>query len=241
MTHAVTSQVVILDYGSQYTQLITRRVREVEVYSVLLPGDASFKRVFEENDPTAIILSGGPNSVHVKGAPSVPDGFWEECEKRQIPVLGICYGMQLIVHCLGGKVEGLGKGEFGRMPVVDIPTHTILFGEAIEPQNVWMSLGDEATVLPEWFKCIGRCEKGCVVAIEHETKNLYGLQYHPEITYEKMISLIQFRKDRLIENRKVFKDEEEVNKHISTIKKEIAVASKDKRMVELKNWLGQLN
>ena len=103
MTQAVTSQVVILDYGSQYTQLITRRVREVEVYSILLPGDATFKRVFEENKPTAIILSGGPNSVHVKGAPSVPDGFWEECEKRQIPVLGICYGMQLIVHCLGGK------------------------------------------------------------------------------------------------------------------------------------------
>ena len=86
MTQAVTSQVVILDYGSQYTQLITRRVREVEVYSILLPGDATFKRVFEENKPTAIILSGGPNSVHVKGAPSVPDGFWEECEKRQIPV-----------------------------------------------------------------------------------------------------------------------------------------------------------
>ena len=76
MTQAVTSQVVILDYGSQYTQLITRRVREVEVYSILLPGDATFKRVFEENKPTAIILSGGPNSVHVKGAPSVPDGFW---------------------------------------------------------------------------------------------------------------------------------------------------------------------
>ena len=149
MTQAVTSQVVILDYGSQYTQLITRRVREVEVYSILLPGDATFKRVFEENKPTAIILSGGPNSVHVKGAPSVPDGFWEECEKRQIPVLGICYGMQLIVHCLGGKVEGLGKGEFGRMPVVDIPTHTKLFGEDIEPQNVWMSHGDEATVLPD--------------------------------------------------------------------------------------------
>ena len=185
MTQAVTSQVVILDYGSQYTQLITRRVREVEVYSILLPGDATFKRVFEENNPTAIILSGGPNSVHVKGAPSVPDGFWEECEKRQIPVLGICYGMQLIVHCLGGKVEGLGKGEFGRMPVVDIPAHTKLFGEDIEPQNVWMSHGDEATVLPDGFKCIGKSEQGCVVAIEHETKNLFGLQYHPEVTHSE--------------------------------------------------------
>ena len=82
-------------------------------------------------------------------------------------------------------MEGLGKGEFGRMPVVDIPTHTKLFGEDIEPQNVWMSHGDEATVLPDGFKCIGKSEQGCVVAIEHETKNLFGLQYHPEVTHSE--------------------------------------------------------
>jgi GMP synthase (glutamine-hydrolysing) len=85
MTSAVSSTVVILDYGSQYTQLITRRIREVEVYSILLPGDCTFERIFRDNTPSAIILSGGPNSVHVEGAPQVPDGFWNECERMGIP------------------------------------------------------------------------------------------------------------------------------------------------------------
>ena len=97
--------------------------------------------------------------------------------------------------------------------------------------------------MPDKAVCLAsnRINKIQSLYFEINKTKVWGLQYHPEITYEKMISLIQFRKDRLIENRKVFKDEEEVNKHISTIKKEIAVANKDKRMVELKNWLGQLN
>ena len=97
--------------------------------------------------------------------------------------------------------------------------------------------------MPDEAVCLASNRINKIQSLYFEINNtkVWGLQYHPEITYEKMISLIQFRKDRLIENRKVFKDEEEVNKHISTIKKEIAVASKDKRMVELKNWLGQLN
>ena len=98
------STVVIVDYGSQYTQLIARRTRELGIYSFILPGDASLERILSF-EPKALILSGGPSSVYDSDAPDLPKGFLEHQTKTQLPVLGICYGMQLLAHRLGGKVE----------------------------------------------------------------------------------------------------------------------------------------
>ena len=180
--------VVVLDYGSQYTQLITRRVRELGVYSVLLPGDADMQRI-DSHKPSVIVLSGGPNSVHVEGAPSVPEEFFEYVAEKKIPVLGICYGMQLLVQRLGGKVEAaVGKGEYGRMPVVLQEDDSLLYGpgsKKSESQQVWMSHGDEATALPPGFSCVGKSEAGAVVAIEDRERRLFGLQYHPEVTHSE--------------------------------------------------------
>ena len=176
--------VVVLDYGSQYTQLITRRVRELGVYSVLLPGDADMARITSHN-PSVIILSGGPNSVHVEGAPSVPDNFFDHCQENSIPVLGICYGMQLIVQLMGGEVKPADKAEYGRMPV-HVVRDSVLYGEEMDKmQMVWMSHGDEAVKLPDGFKCVGKSDAGAVVAIEHAERRIFGLQYHPEVTHSE--------------------------------------------------------
>lgn len=180
--------VVVLDYGSQYTQLIARRVRELGAYSVLLPGDADMARI-EALKPKAIVLSGGPNSVHVEGAPTVPDGFFERVAETSTPVLGVCYGMQLLVQRLGGVVEAaVGKGEYGRMPVVYQSDDSLLYGKgskAGDSEQVWMSHGDEATKLPSGFVCVGKSEAGAVVAIEDADRKLFGLQYHPEVTHSE--------------------------------------------------------
>ena len=180
--------VVVLDYGSQYTQLIARRVRELGAYSVLLPGDATMARI-EGCKPKAIVLSGGPNSVHVDGAPSVPEGFFERAAALGTPVLGVCYGMQLLVQRLGGVVEPAhGKGEYGRMPVIYQSDDSALFGRGSrsgDREMVWMSHGDEATTLPSGFACVGKSEAGAVVAIEDVERKLFGLQYHPEVTHSE--------------------------------------------------------
>ena len=138
-----------------------------------------------------IILSGGPNSVHVEGAPTVPEGFFDHCQARSIPVLGICYGMQLLVQRLGGQVEAADKAEYGRMPVHTVNDSLLFKGEPGTSQQVWMSHGDEATRLPEGFACVGKSDAGAVVAIEDPARKLFGLQYHPEVTHsERGLSLI---------------------------------------------------
>ena len=148
--------VLILDYGSQYTQLITRRVREIGMFSVLFPGDAPMERIQGAN-PSAIILSGGPNSVHVEGSPRVPEGFFDWCESKKIPVLGICYGMQMITHLLGGEVKGATHGgEYGRMPMDIAPASRLFSFMDKSTVNVWMSHGDEAVVLPEGFTAVAK-------------------------------------------------------------------------------------
>ncbi|KAK3249778.1 hypothetical protein CYMTET_40808 [Cymbomonas tetramitiformis] len=175
--------VLVLDFGSQYTQLITRRVRECGVFSSLVPGDISKEDTIKAC-PSAIILSGGPNSVHVEGSPRVWDGFFEYCEENSIPVLGVCYGMQLIVQMLGGKVEPCGKSEYGRMPIKIQSQDTRLYQDCVEDeQYVWMSHGDEATQLPPGFIIAAKSEQGALVAVENAARGFYGLQYHPEVTH----------------------------------------------------------
>jgi len=142
------------------------------------------KRITDQN-PSVIILSGGPNSVHVEGAPTVPEGFFDHCQAHSIPVLGICYGMQLLVQRLGGQVEAADKAEYGRMPVHTVNDSLLFKGEPGTSQQVWMSHGDEATRLPEGFACVGKSDAGAVVAIEDPARKLFGLQYHPEVTHSE--------------------------------------------------------
>ena len=172
--------------------------------------------------------------------------FMKDCQKKVKKILAICWGMQVAVTAAGGQVKKANNSHIGKANEIQVNEKGInhpLYKNKDKKFNSPAFNFDEVVRLPDKAVCLAsnRINKIQSLYFEINKTKVWGLQYHPEITYEKMISLIQFRKDRLIENRKVFKDEEEVNKHISTIKKEIAVASKDKRMVELKNWLGQLN
>ncbi|KAF8070969.1 guaA [Scenedesmus sp. PABB004] len=178
--HAV---VLVLDYGSQYTQLICRRIREIGVFSMMFPGDASMERI-KSVKPKVIILSGGPNSVHLEGSPRVPAEFFDFCRDEEIPVLGICYGMQLIVQMLGGEVgTGVVGGEYGRMPILIQPGSCLYSFQSNTKPSVWMSHGDEATKLPDGFHVVAKSEQGAVVAIEHPERRIFGLQYHPEVAH----------------------------------------------------------
>jgi len=155
-------------------------VRELGFFSVMIPGDADLERI-RGIAPKAIVLSGGPNSVHEEGCPTVPEGFFDYVTAEGIPVLGICYGMQLMVQRLGGRVEASKNGgEFGRMPIL-IQPESVLFGDDCEAQSVWMSHGDEAVELPEGWRCIALSESGARVAVECAATRMFGLQYHPEV------------------------------------------------------------
>ncbi|AEE34128.1 GMP synthase (glutamine-hydrolyzing), putative / glutamine amidotransferase [Arabidopsis thaliana] len=175
--------VLILDYGSQYTHLITRRIRSLNVFSLVISGTSSLKSITSYN-PRVVILSGGPHSVHALDAPSFPEGFIEWAESNGVSVLGICYGLQLIVQKLGGVVvEGESK-EYGKMEI-EVKGKSEIFGSESggEKQMVWMSHGDEAVKLPEGFEVVAQSAQGAVAALESRKKKIYGLQYHPEVTH----------------------------------------------------------
>lgn len=159
------------------------QVRELGVYAVLLPGDASLERV-KSHAPGAVILSGGPNSVHWEGAPTAPEGFWEWQEQEKVPVLGICYGMQLIVKTFGGVVKPGDAKEYGRMMIHSEDGSGLYEGQSLE-QSVWMSHGDEAAELPAGFTCVARSAQAICVAVENSSRGVYGLQYHPEVTHSE--------------------------------------------------------
>lgn len=176
------SKVLILDYGSQYTQLITRRVRELGIYAMILPADVSLERIQKEA-PRAVILSGGPSSVYDAGAPRLPQGFLEFQAERKLPVLGICYGMQLLVQALNGKVEKASTREYGRMKVLPA-LDSSFFGAGLgSPFNAWMSHGDETQALPPGFRVAAKSASGGVTAIENSTSRIFALQFHPEVTH----------------------------------------------------------
>jgi GMP synthase (glutamine-hydrolysing) len=169
--------VVVLDFGSQFAQLIARRVRELNVYSELLPHDTPWAEI-ERRRPKAIILSGGPNSVYDEGAPKPDPAIW----LGTIPVLGICYGAQLMAHELGGDVLPTSRREYGPATIT-ITDHDALFTGLDRDQPVWMSHGDSIARLPAGFHPTAQTESSPFAGLVDVDRNLYGIQFHPEVVH----------------------------------------------------------
>jgi len=173
-------RVLIVDFGSQVTQLIARRVREAGVYSEIVPFDQA-EAAIAAHRPRAIILSGGPASVHETGTPQAPQALFT----AGVPVLGICYGEQAMVAALGGQVEGGHDREFGRaeLQIIDeTPLFEGVFKEG-ERAQVWMSHGDRVTRLPPGFRAVGISTGAPFAAIADDSRRLYGFQFHPEVVH----------------------------------------------------------
>ena len=174
----MTEQIVILDFGSQYTQVIARRIRECNVYSTIVRYDTPAGEI-AALQPKGIILSGGPASVYARRAP-LPDRALFDLG---LPVLGICYGLQVFAHYLGGKVEGGHKREFGKGTLRVKDSFCPLFANLPEKLQVWNSHGDKLTKIPRGFKSVAVTENSDYAAIENHAHKLFGLQFHPEVAH----------------------------------------------------------
>ena len=172
------SRILIIDYGSQYTQLIARRVREARVYSEIHPPTRTIEWI-REWKPTGIILSGGPNSVYGENVPTADPVLFDVA-----PVLGVCYGMQLIAHVLGAEVTRGGRREYGRAEIRPTVESALFdgFGRD-ETATVWMSHGDHIESTPPGFRVTAASEGNPLAAFEHESKPIYGVQFHPEVAH----------------------------------------------------------
>ena len=171
-------QVVILDFGSQYTQVIARRIRECKVYSTILPHNTPVDKIAALN-PKGIILTGGPKSVYSRKAP-LPD---KKIFDLGVPMLGICFGLQLMAKYLGGKVERGLKREYGKGELQVKDGKCALFGKLPSVLQVWNSHGDKLTQLPEGFKTVATTENSPFAAVENRKRRFFGLQFHPEVVH----------------------------------------------------------
>jgi GMP synthase (glutamine-hydrolysing) len=174
---AATDAVVVIDYGGQYSQLIARRVRECGVFSELVPHHVPLSEIAARR-PRGIILSGGPASVYAPDAPRLERGLLD----LGVPVLGICYGMQLLVHELGGRVEQAEVGEFGRSELT-VDEHGVLLRETPREQTCWMSHRDTVFQAPPGFTALAHTSTSPVAAVESVERGIYGIQFHPEVVH----------------------------------------------------------
>jgi GMP synthase (glutamine-hydrolysing) len=176
--------ILILDFGSQFTQLIARRVREAGVYAEILPCTAPLSEIAARR-PVGVILSGGPCSVYDEGAPGLPDGLTDlrRDDGSPMPLLGICYGLQAMAYAQGGSVERAARREFGRAHLTDEAPGETLFDGIPDGSTVWMSHGDHLTRLPEGFRVIASTDNAPIAAVRHETRPHYGVQFHPEVVH----------------------------------------------------------
>ncbi|HNB25803.1 MAG TPA: glutamine-hydrolyzing GMP synthase [Alphaproteobacteria bacterium] len=176
----MTDRILILDFGSQVTQLIARRLRETGVYCEIFPFNCDPQRIADFK-PRGIILSGSPHSVHAEGGPQAPEIVW----KSGLPVFGICYGQQAMCHQLGGKVEPHEHREFGRAEI-EVTDHCDVFGDFWtkgSKDQVWMSHGDRVTAIPPGFRVVAVSKGAPFAAIADETRHYYGVQFHPEVVH----------------------------------------------------------
>ena len=177
MKHFHTGGVVILDFGSQYTQLIARRVREHNVFSEILPPETPIGDI-KKRDPSAIILSGGPSSVFTDEAPKFDNAVMDS----EIPILGICYGLQLLTHHHGGSVESTGHGEYG-FTEIEVDDNTGLFKNVSHCSQVWMSHMDRVSELPNGWHMLAHSSNGVVAAMANHDQSRVATQFHPEVAH----------------------------------------------------------
>ena len=218
-------------------------------YDVVNPSsDDSLKAVKDKLSKYDGLIWGGSSLNIYNDTPEIRRQieFMKECQKKVKNILAICWGMQVAVTAAGGEVkkaEGSHIGIANEITINENGLNHPIYRNKEKKFNSPAFNFDEVKTLPQNAVCLASNKINKVQSLYFKVNetNVWGLQYHPEITYEKMISLIKFRKDRLIENRKVFNNEQDVENHISFIKKEISITDKEKRMVELKNWLNQLD
>jgi GMP synthase (glutamine-hydrolysing) len=170
--------VLVVDFGAQYAQLIARRVREARVYSEIVPRSTPLAELLARR-PRGIILSGGPASVHVDGAPSIDPAVYD----AGVPILGICYGAQLVALQLDGEVQRTGGGEYGRTPMTRTDAASVLLADAPAERTVWMSHGDAITRAPSGSVVTARAPGAPVAAFEDRDRARYGVQFHPEVIH----------------------------------------------------------
>ena len=208
--------ILVLDFGSQYTQLIARRVRESNVYSEILPWDIDENKIKLLN-PKGIILSGGPNSVTKAYTPRIPQIIFD----LSVPILGICYGMQTLAEQMGGQVMSVDNKEFGHSEL-EIHVESAILKGSDKKLNVWMSHGDQVQDIPENFKLIASTSTAPIAVMEHKSLPIYALQFHPEVTHtENGQNIIEnFILDICNANTE-WKIDDIVNKRIEEIKEKV--------------------
>ena len=173
-----TKAIIIIDFGAQYSRLIARRVRESNTYCEIIPYDAG-SEILNEQDVIGVILSGGPNSVYEDGAPMAPAWVFD----AGVPILGICYGMQLIAHQLGGKVESVTEREYGHAVIHKDGQGNVLFEGLDSEIPVWMSHGDRIEELPPGFRSLAYSENSPIAVMGNEEGTYFGIQFHPEVVH----------------------------------------------------------
>ncbi len=174
------ARVLVIDYGAQYAQLIARRVRECHVYSEIVPHELTADQISALN-PSAIILSGGPRSVHQPGAPGIDPAVFD----LGVPIFGICYGQQLMATALGGEVAQTGVAEFGKADLTVATPGSVLFAELPPEQVVWMSHNDAVVRAPDGFIHVAATASSPVAAFEDRERGFYGVQFHPEVVHSQ--------------------------------------------------------
>ncbi len=209
--------ILILDFGSQYTQLIAKKLRKIGVYSEILPYNTPFNDVISKK-PVGVILSGGPQSVYSKSAPKLS---WD-IEALGVPILGICYGMQLLAYLFKGRVSKAKRGEYGNT-VVEVVNDSVLFEGVGRKTSVWMSHSDEVEKLPVGFSVVAVTENGIISAMENKEKRLYAVQFHPEVehTYEGKKILENFAFN-VCSVKNLFRHQNFIEEAVCEIKKTVA-------------------
>ena len=212
-------KIIVMDFGGQYCHLISRRIRELGVFTEIISYDADLNKLIELK-PKAIILSGGPSSIYDDGSPKLKKNFFKYIIENKIPVLGICYGHHLIIHQLGGKIEPHDYKEYGKT-YLEIIENGKLLKSLNQDEIVWMSHGDQVTDLPEGFKTLAKTKTCPIAAFGNEGKKLYGVQFHPEVDHtskgkiilENFIDIAGCSRDWKLENW--------IDKAIEQIKKKV--------------------